>query len=445
MHRELSMRYLLYIFLFLFIRPAFAQVNTLSVDQQKEDLHFLRKHLEEEHPNLYLYSPKETIDSIFSDLEKSITGPCSSGQFYYRICILEKYIRDGHTLFLPEQTNAESGLFPFTLGLCNGTLLIKDPDTAHKTLSGASIFSINGIPADSILQIMRDRLPRDGNNPAYPDWIIGQYVRSFYGFFFGYPDTFRLTCFLFDSYSTCDISLPAFSYATAGTDTSSEENPETAKGIYLDNYPFAYWTTLVIKDFHKEVIHKKYHQHFRREIRHAFAEITTDSTDILCIDLRDNQGGNLSYGKYLLRYLMDSSFTTVESFYKIKDGQLNQVRHAGGKKVKPRKDAFRGTVYVLINGGSFSNSVIITSCLYRNGRATILGTESGGNPDILAGNVKTYYLPNSHIPVEVPQTRFVLHKTESYSGKGLIPDINIDWPCFTFPFPEVPLIIQKTY
>lgn len=41
----------------------------------------------------------------------------------------------------------------------------------------------------------------------------------------------------------------------------------------------------------------------------------------LAIDLRDNQGGELSNGIYLLQHFMDSSFQCVHSYYKVKNGQ----------------------------------------------------------------------------------------------------------------------------
>jgi hypothetical protein len=36
-----------------------------SVEQLKSDLIFLRKKLERNHPNLYLYSPKSAVDSVY--------------------------------------------------------------------------------------------------------------------------------------------------------------------------------------------------------------------------------------------------------------------------------------------------------------------------------------------------------------------------------------------
>lgn len=71
---------------------------------------------------------------------------------------------------------------------------------------------------------------------------------------------------------------------------------------------------------------------------------------------------------------------------------------------------------------SFSNSVIVAACLKTNNRAIFIGTETGGNPNILAGYAKDFELPNTKIYVEIPTKQFVMTSTNQNNGSGLIPD-----------------------
>lgn len=68
------------------------------------------------------------------------------------------------------------------------------------------------------------------------------------------------------------------------------------------------------------------------------------------------------------------------------------------KPTKPNKSAFHGKVFVLINGGSFSASSIITAKLKNDKRATLVGEETGGaNDGTVAGFYSYQKLPNSEI------------------------------------------------
>ena len=64
--------------------------------------------------------------------------------------------------------------------------------------------------------------------------------------------------------------------------------------------------------------------------------------------------------------------------------------------IKPQ--AFQGKVYVLINGGSFSASCILSSNLQGSKRAVFVGEETGGTYNgTVAGRMPLLELPNSKL------------------------------------------------
>lgn len=80
----------------------------------------------------------------------------------------------------------------------------------------------------------------------------------------------------------------------------------------------------------------------------------------------------------------------------------------------------------MLNGGSFSNSAIVSSCLRENTNAIFVGTETGGNPNVLAGYAKEFELPNTRIKVEIPTKQFIMTSLMKNDGSGLIPTHEID-------------------
>ncbi len=139
------------------------------------------------------------------------------------------------------------------------------------------------------------------------------------------------------------------------------------------------------------------------------------------IDLRDNQGGDVENGVQLLKYLIAKPITVVNLYQKVKNGSVVNDKGPSMGIHKPYKKIFKGQIFVLLNGGSFSNSVIFSSCLRENTNTQFAGSESGGNPHVLAGYAEEFELPNTKIKVEVPTKRFVMTSLERNNGAGIIP------------------------
>lgn len=135
---------------------------------------------------------------------------------------------------------------------------------------------------------------------------------------------------------------------------------------------------------------------------------------------------------HVLSYLLDTTFNMVDNFYKV-DQAYSSIDDVRNKKVngeksynkKVRKQVFSGKVYVLINGGCFSNSGLFASTLKRHNRAIFVGEESGGSIYSLNGLVKTIILPETKLRVELPTLRFSINEEDKNTGHGLIPDYSI--------------------
>jgi hypothetical protein len=412
-----------------FIDPIF------STTQLKADLADLKSNLEAKHPNLYLYNPKSVIDQVFDSLGRGIVKPMTGLEFYAHITSISSIIKDGHTIILPSAAttalhNKNSKFLPFQLVMENNRLWIDMIFTKNTPIpEGAEILSINDVKAEEIIKQLLDRQVRDGNNLSYPTWILNHYFREYYSYVLGHPNqvnvqyknntieqTATLSCLSKDSINF----LRQLKYPNRVPQKKAKE------GLTLKFAPDNQYAILTIKDFHKVVLQKEYQQHFYKVMDNYFKALSLKKTGNLILDLRDNQGGELLYGAYLLSYLMTNPFTVLDTYYTIDPSKSDHsLRQSNGTALGvhlPKDLAFSGAIFVLINGGSFSNSGIVAACLKRNQRAKFIGEETGGSSKILAGYAKYHTLKNTGIQVQIPTKQFMLNEAMPLSGRGVFPD-----------------------
>lgn len=203
---------------------------------------------------------------------------------------------------------------------------------------------------------------------------------------------------------------------------------------------------------------------FRPFFKESFREIESYKSNTLILDLRDNGGGRLSEIVDLYSYLSDSTFVFLDksevvsksslmegayfnggsfglkilkaiyapilysylllTVHKESDGKNYYATHARPHKVK--EGAFRGKIYVMINGGSFSASSLISSNLKSSKRVTFVGQETGGAFNgTVAGFMPVVKLPHSKLKIRIGIMTMVPHHKTEIKGHGIIPDKEI--------------------
>ncbi|RNC87045.1 MAG: peptidase S41 [Winogradskyella sp.] len=196
----------------------------------------------------------------------------------------------------------------------------------------------------------------------------------------------------------------------------------------------------------------------------TFTRIDSAQSKHLIIDLRNNFGGRLNEIQNLYSYLTDKNFTLINRsetntrlpllktamsnssstgtklFYGIlspviiahnliatskKDGQL-YYKFKASKAHEPNPLNFKGKIFVLINGNSFSASSVLSTQLDGDNRATFVGEETGGAYNgTVAGYYKNYTLPNTKVRARIGLMHIdSKHKTDP-DGYGIKPDVEI--------------------
>jgi hypothetical protein len=356
---------------------------------------------------------------------------------YKHITTISAVIKDGHTIILPGHAitsyhDANSRFLPLKLKIIKGAFFVEMVLSSNLLLSeGTEITSINGVAVKTIFDQLMERQVRDGNNETYPGWILDHYFREYYSYVFGHPAQFVIEYKSGGQFKKATMSaLPkdSINYYRQLRYPHKMQVKKAKEGIVYTEAPGHEYALLAIRDFHKRALKKEYRQHFKTEIKRAFKQLRESQISNLILDLRNNQGGDIEYAVCLLSFLLQENFRVVEQYYKVGGGAAHQLVKTKGQEAgvhKSRSNSFKGKLYVLINGGSFSNSGIVASVLKQHKRAQFAGIETGGNNKVLAGYIKSISLPNTGIHVEIPSKQFMLSASMPLTAHGTIPDIEI--------------------
>lgn len=402
--------------------------------QLQQDFAALRKHYETSLANLYLYTAKPQMDKLFDSLYQSIST-MNEREFFNYITPLQSIVKDGHSLILPSKQTTKfhqqhSRYFPFQVYIDSGRLYTVMNFTSDTSIAdGTEILAINGKTTTQIIDFLMRRQVRDGNNQTFPLWILNHYFRGYYNISFSYPETYLLKIKTTDN-QISEVQVNGTTQDSIAIYKKLRYTKQLAtntKGIYLDTKGNT--AILTIKTWDTKWLRTIYHQNFCKEIDDIFKHLQQNRTTHLIIDLRDNQGGSSQYGDYLLGYLLNQPYQYITGLYKVKlhtdTGQLlKQLSGSFMRTHQPHKNNFTGKLYVLTNGGSFSNSGIFSSCIEKYERGIFIGEETGGNKTVLTGvfgiGNKTV-LPNTKIICDRANYRMVITDLKTNTAHGVMP------------------------
>ncbi len=366
-------------------------------------------------------------------------------------------------------------------------LWIRENMGKDSTLVGDEVLAVDKESAKKLLKKYKGLFASDGFNTTYHDRYVGRNFSNFHYSEKGFRDS--LILLLKKNDSIYFHTFRWIGKGEGGKkDSTLTKNRKTASQIdkkdfkekkrekkkagrkrgyvphrnhYLRNFKF------IGKD--RSVAYMKIrgfgHGNQKRFYKEIFAKIDSAKSKNLIIDLRDNGGGSLDEIENLYGYLTLKPFRFINNaetktkipatkamfstkgvglfggvfrllaapgvliydllHTKKENGQL-YYRLTKAKMKKPKQNSFKGKIYVLINGYSFSASTTLGANLHANKRAVFVGEETGGSYNgTVAGQSKYVILPNSKVRMKFGMMQIeTLHKTEP-NGYGIKPDVVI--------------------
>lgn len=445
---------------------AFGQ-NQLSQDQVLEDYTIFKEIITSGHPSLYEYTAKSQWDSIFSSFEeKDIKEITTSNDLFKSITSIADKARDGHLIIHHPKMDSVPPLFPLLLKIINGRLYTDTDDFGIPV--GSEIMFIDNMSSQAILKDLLMYAPSDGFNLTKKYRQIEKEFGILHFYEYGSKESYSV------KYTTIDSAVKTMEIAPKSFESIGNRYPyrnshfasyhqETNRVTYFKNriaekWPFVYYidsintAVLTINSFGLDPME------FKSKLIVLFKEIRKEKADNLIIDIRQNIGGyrinainlyafltntpfkqrisesvitnELPHKKHVIHTLSDYSefFEMYFASAKKESGKWILTEDHAQAEMIPYKKPFKGKVYVLIGGNTFSAGSAFALSAKNDKNITLVGEETGGGYYFhTAQFIALYKLPNSKIMVRMPFVKidkYVLDHSVS-KGSGVLPDVEV--------------------
>ncbi len=447
-------------------------LKTYSSEKLYEDFDLMVNSLKEAHAGLYWYNSKAKFDSITLSERAKIKDGMNSYEFFRIVSKIITTTKEGHCRIgssrdVGEYFNQKALLIPIIVKMLNGKLYLLNDIESHKT-KGQIIKKINNVPIENIIETIFDYSPKfaDGNitSGKIRYSIDNSGLAYYYADFFKNEQNYTLELVNSKTNKISTINANAlyskeFAKLENEFEYSEFKNPIELK---IDNQKNI--AQLSIHSFRHTFYDKEGNEEvaftiFRSKIDSVFSVIQKNNIQNLIIDIRNNGGGTEGYEDYVFSYLTDKPYSKYKyvqanalSFSFLKHTQYNTpekqrkfeqdmknefslendgryLRKENFMLVeKPKQNSFKGKIYVLISGKTYSGGSEFAGLLKSKTNAIFIGEETaGGFYGQTSGFGITLTLPNTQTRIRIPLLKFVTNfESEDIPfGRGIIPDYEI--------------------
>lgn len=459
------MKFKLLLFSLFFPVALFAQ-SELTQKQIHEDYTIFKDVLTSAHPSLYEYTSKSQWDSIFTRFEEQINQLENTDDLFKSISALADNARDGHLIIHHPKMETVPPMFPLLLKIIDKKFYTDTDDFGIPV--GSEIISVDGISSEKLLNRMLKYAPSDGYNVTRKYRQIESEFGILLYYEFGAKSNYRVTYRTPDDQTkTSEIqSQPFQSIGTRNANRNSyfsdyHNKPDKAahfRNTIKQKQPFVYFVdstntaVLTVNSFGVDP------KEFKSKLIGIFKEINKKKSAQLIIDVRQNNGGFRANAINLFSFITDDTFKqrtsesvvattlpekeyiihTMSDYEQFLSNYFIQTEKTNGRLVlrmdraeemmKPYKKTFKGNIYVLTGGKTFSASSAFALNAKNDPQITLVGEETGGGYYFHTGQFPALYeLPNSKIMLRISLVK-INHYVQDKSvpkGTGVIPDVEV--------------------
>lgn len=431
----------------------------------EKDFNILVSSLKEAHTGLYWYSTEQQFDSVVNHQRMQLKDSLNGLEFYNIIAPIVAYSKEDHCDIkisgeVSEYLQKKGKFMPLAVVSLNQKVYALNNPDAKTNIKGWELSEINGQPIEDVYRHIFGTFAADGYilTSKYRYLDITKFTIE-YAKTVGQPNRFEVTAINPKTKKKEKFTLQA---------VNLEALREIGKTLYKEGIVKevdspgtldikANTATLTINTF-SDSDYEDTGVNFREFIKQSFETIQKAGITNLIIDMRENGGGTEGNEDFLFSFLTDKPYNKYKyvqasalhySFYqytdyskeedykeleadlnkehyKAEDGRI--LRRPGIEAPEPiQKSPFKGKVYVLTSGWTYSGGAEFSSLMREHTKAVFVGEEVGGG---FYGNTSGYgftlTLPNTKTTVEIPILKFVLDvKKEIPKGRGVIPDYEV--------------------
>src|SRR5690606_32873834 len=375
-----------------------------------KDYNLFRSLLEESHPSLYWYTPKEKMDQHFAWGQQQIKDSLKGYEFRRILNYVVAQINCGHTSLLSSgsrsKDSAQLRIFPLSLKLWPDTMVVVENLNKRDSVltRGTVITAVNGKHFSELTDTLTRYISSDGYNMTHKLQSLSS--RSGFGTtyrtIFGLGNTIRLS-FMDNAGQEKDTVIRSFVPVRDTTKKTEKRQRERTsrkeRRNIIRNLKFEEESKTAVMQLHSF----SRNLGINKFIRQSFRSIRKNESENLVIDLRSNGGGSVTNSTLLSKYISKKPFKVADSLYAIKrkskyaslieDHFFNHLfmifmtkKKDDGKYhfgyfekhiFKPKKkNHFNGNVYLLTGGNSFSASTLFAQVVNDQSNVMIVGEET---------------------------------------------------------------------
>jgi len=451
-------------------KSSFSPTKKYSPEQLNKDYSIFRGALEESHPGIYWYTPKNEMDTFFDWGKNQIRDSLNEEDFRKILSYVISKINCGHTVTRSSKAFARyrdtnmNKVFPLSLKIWPGSASADDTATVAANLirkdttltRGVVVKKINHQPISTILDTLCQYISSDGYNMTHKYQALsnrggfGAAFTSVYGqkenYFIDYlsDDGTEKTAVL-PPYNPRSDSLSRSAISRFAKTSRAERKKQImlgARNLRVDSL-----NKIAFMDLGSFSRNLKLKSFFRT----SFKEMRHKKIQNLVVDVRGNGGGSVTNSTLLTKFIADRKFKVADSLYantrnsrykkyiegyffnrlfmvfmtsKKKDGKYHFgyfERHYFNSK---KKNHFNGNIYILTGGNSFSATTLFTQTVKHQDNVTVVGEETGGGAyGNTAWLIPDLILPETSIRFRLPLFRLVIDKNIPKDGRGVQPEV----------------------
>lgn len=454
--------------------------ESFSKRKMKKDLNIFKEIRLKVNSGLYKYRTKTQIDSIYNWANREIEKSSTYRDFYNIISQLTDFEGSLHNetnlpdTFLKKLKKENYGYFPFPIKWIEDKWIINYEN--GEIPLGSQIIEINKVPISEIIFNLYKYYTTDGLNTTGKRIGIRKHFSKYYRLNYGQQTDFEVVFKKNGSNSKETQIFKGVSYTEYYRNFNSRHSNPYDQIYYSDldekqKYSFknidSVTAILTINSFSIGNEKTQEHKNYVTFLDSVFNQIKSFNLKNLIVDVRQNSGGNdpndiLTYSYLTLRKFQESKQAWI-SFDKIpllknlnvptpkflrpfgvgkfnrhfqkrfpteKNGKYFINEQANEMKIRnPNKNAFKGTIYLLISPAVASAGSLFASMVAGNKNTIVIGEETMGGYYGHNGHTSLgYVLPKSGITIDFSIdniTQDVGSRKNQLNKRGIIPNYSI--------------------
>lgn len=429
--------------------------QTLTEAEAKEDIAVIFNAVREAYPSLHDIISNEELAAFEDEIAAKACGSISRKDFGIEMQRIAARIHDSHFLLYPDEAESREIALPqLYFGFFGGKLLVTMCHKPYWDYYGREIAAVDGIPADSIREIVESFISRyDAGVESRTESMLAVGASGIYQNYA--PNASR------DGDMTIEFAdgecreFKGWKYRGGDPELRPNWNRYMRTNMYSDgncslrelNDSTAYIgiSTFVLNETEVDNIRDYIASHA--------------ATPNLIIDVRNNGGGDTKVLARILSYLLDEPSKARGGYAQVlKRGRFESMKRSLNRSPEdfmfeeyaPEKgiDGFvlrndetqniilpdravnyKGRIYVLADENSVSAAAMLPAAVMRNHRGAIVGRETRTAYHYMtAYKFAEIQLPNSMFTFYMPLVRLVFDTTECDRipyGRGVLPDYEV--------------------